>query len=39
LEAEAELSSEAATRQSPVQPVIRRRSNRSEAHPPSNRRV
>ena len=39
LEAEAELSSEAATRQSPVQPVVRRRSTRSEAHPPSNRRV
>jgi len=39
LEAEAELSSEASMRESPVQPVVRRRSNRSEAHPPSNRRV
>ena len=39
LEAEAELSSEASTHQSPVQPVVRRRSNRNEAHPPSNRRV
>jgi hypothetical protein len=39
LEAEAELSSEASTRQSPVQPVVRRRSTRSETHPPSNRRV
>ena len=39
LEAEAELSSEASTRESPVQPVVRRRSNRSEAHPSSNRRV
>jgi len=39
LEAEAELSSEAATRQAPVQPVVRRRSARGETHPPSNRRV
>ena len=40
LEAEAELSSEAAAAyRPPVQPVVRRRSGRSEAHPPSNRRV
>jgi hypothetical protein len=39
LEAEAELSSEATMRESPVQPVVRRRSNRSDAHPPSNRRL
>ena len=40
LEAEAQLSSEAASSQrTPVQPVVRRRSARSEAHPPSNRRV
>ena len=39
LEAEAELSSAAAHNQAPVQPVVRRRSARSEAHPPSNRRL
>ena len=40
LEAEAELSSEAAAAyRPPVQPVVRRRSARSEAHTPSNRRV
>lgn len=39
LEAEAELSAEAADREAPVQPVVRRRSARSDAHPPSNRRV
>ena len=39
LAAEAELSSEASMRQPPVQPVVRRRSTRSEAHPPSNRRL
>jgi hypothetical protein len=38
LEAEAELSA-AANQDGPVQPVVRRRSARSEAHPPSNRRV
>ena len=38
LEAEAELSS-AAAHQVPVQPVVRRRSARNEAHPPSNRRL
>jgi DUF2934 family protein len=38
LEAEAELSSEASAR-APIQPVVRRRSARSEAHPPSNRRL
>ena len=39
LEAEAELSAAAADAQAPVQPVVRRRSSRSDAHPPSNRRV
>ena len=44
LEAEAELSSAAATadeseRPAPVQPVVRRRSARGESHPPSNRRL
>ena len=39
LEAEAELSSEVSMRQPSVQPVVRRRSPRSDAHPPSNRRV
>jgi hypothetical protein len=39
LEAEAELSVEAANSEAPVQPVVRRRSARGEAHPPSNRRV
>lgn len=44
LEAEAQLSSAAADAdasedRAPVQPVVRRRSARSEAHPPSNRRV
>jgi len=39
LEAEAELSTEASLRQATVQPVVRRRSTRSETHPPSNRRV
>ena len=38
LEAEAELANEAAA-DAPVQPVVRRRSARSEAQPPSNRRV
>jgi hypothetical protein len=38
LEAEAELANEA-VHQAPVQPVVRRRSARSEAPPPSNRRV
>jgi len=38
LAAEAELSS-AAAQETPVQPVVRRRSNRSDAHPPSNRRL
>ena len=38
LEAEAQLSS-AAAHQTPVQPVVRRRSARSEAHPPNNRRL
>ena len=39
LEAEAELSVEASNSEAPVQPVVRRRSARGEAHPPSNRRV
>jgi hypothetical protein len=39
LEAEAELSAEAATSETAVQPVVRRRSARGESHPPSNRRV
>jgi hypothetical protein len=42
LEAEAELSREAAddsARPTPVQPVVRRRSPRGDAHTPSNRRV
>ena len=39
LEAEAELSSAAAQQTPPVQPVVRRRSARNEAHPPSNRRL
>ena len=42
LEAEAELSAAAAaanTEEHRVQPVVRRRSARSEAHPPSNRRL
>jgi hypothetical protein len=39
LEAEAQLSAEASTTQAPVQPLVRRRSARTEAHPPSNRRV
>jgi len=39
LEAEAELSAEAATSDVPVQPVVRRRSARGESPPPSNRRV
>jgi hypothetical protein len=45
LEAEAQLSVAAATTEaseeerSPVQPVVRRRSARGDAHPPSNRRV
>jgi hypothetical protein len=39
LEAEAELSGAAAMKQAPVQPVVRRRSARGEAHPPSNRRL
>jgi len=44
LQAEAELSAAAATadteeRRAAVQPVVRRRSARSEAHPPSNRRL
>ena len=41
LAAEAELSSAAAhaANEAPVQPVVRRRSARSEAHPPSNRRL
>jgi hypothetical protein len=39
LEAEAELSSAASVKDAPVQPVVRRRSARSEAHPPSNRRL
>jgi hypothetical protein len=39
LAAEAELSSAASQKQSTVQPVVRRRSARSEAHPPSNRRL
>ena len=43
LQAGAELSSAAATadeseRPAPVQPVVRRRAARGEAHPPSNRR-
>jgi hypothetical protein len=39
LEAEAQLSAEAAKSEAPVQPVVRRRAARGEAHPPSNRRV
>jgi hypothetical protein len=40
LEAEAQLTREAAQEeQSSPQPVVRRRSARNEAHPPSNRRV
>jgi hypothetical protein len=39
LEAEAELSSAASMTAAPVQPVVRRRAARSEAHPPSNRRL
>ena len=39
LAAEAELSRAASMKQAPVQPVVRRRSARSDAHPPSNRRV
>jgi len=39
LEAEAELSAEAADSETTVQPVVRRRSARGESHPPSNRRV
>jgi hypothetical protein len=43
LEAEAELSRSAAGEEdhdaAPVQPVVRRRSARGEAHPPSNRRL
>ena len=40
LEAEAQLTREAAQQEQPsTQPVVRRRSARSEAHPPSNRRV
>lgn len=45
LEAEAELSREAAGADdssalpTPVQPVVRRRSPRGDAHPPSNRRL
>ena len=39
LEAEAELSRTADASSAPVQPVVRRRSARSESHPPSNRRV
>ena len=41
LEAEAELSSAAAaaSREAPVQPVVRRRTARSETQPPSNRRL
>jgi hypothetical protein len=46
LQAEAELSRSAAAtatdeseRPAPVQPVVRRRAARSEAHPPSNRRL
>jgi hypothetical protein len=37
--AEAELSSAASQKQASVQPVVRRRSARSESHPPSNRRM
>ncbi len=39
LAAEAELSRTAEASATPVQPVVRRRSARSESHPPSNRRV
>jgi hypothetical protein len=42
LEAEAELSRESAddaSRPAPVQPVVRRRAPRGDAHPPSNRRI
>lgn len=41
LAAEAELSSAAAieAKDAPVQPVVRRRSARTESHPPSNRRI
>jgi hypothetical protein len=39
LEAEAELSAAAADSPATVQPVVRRRSSRNDAHPPSNRRV
>ena len=39
LEAEAELSAAANSEEAQVQPVVRRRSARSDAHPPSNRRV
>ena len=44
LEAEAQLSvaaatTEAAEERTPVQPVVRRRAARGDAHPPSNRRV
>lgn len=41
LAAEAELSSAAtlAAQDAPVQPVVRRRSARNEAHPPTNRRM
>ena len=39
LEAEAQLSAESLTKQAAVQPVVRRRSARTEAHPPSNRRL
>jgi hypothetical protein len=39
LEAEAELSRTAEALPAQVQPVVRRRSARSESHPPSNRRV
>ena len=44
LEAEAQLSVAAATTEAseehtPVQPVVRRRAARGDAHPPSNRRV
>jgi hypothetical protein len=42
LEAEAELSradADETPNATPVQPVVRRRSNRGDAHPPSNRRV
>ena len=39
LAAEAELSRAASLKPATVQPVVRRRSARSEAHPPSNRRM